>query len=577
MKPTPKVRVTPRPVQVVYVLEKGAGDGLWLDEIFAKCFLRDGGRNTLVVPAVNGEIASKYLSWIREIDPDEIVLAVNDPTAVALAISPFVADVQMTRCERNANGPSFRPCGNCKTSALTSLSWIPYINATASWAAPKPEFILDAHPAWIDDGLVTDNFGTLYKSSGQFPAAERIGLTSLLLTPKDPPSNHWHSGHHASQEIGDSYDLLQLMSTRHGIVTMSQLANMHSEFDGFDHSWVNSFCLVVGDSFEDRISCWNAGLLFGSSQGQTIHTLRIPASAINNSKQIEAIGVFLRARNWLGPNSGQPEISIRSHSLQSEALEDFSRQLQQSSHAVVSFSAISGHEDCCPTNAKRRRTGPWRTQFVSVVQEIDIQLGSKNIGVPSPPHLQYCKGAAPIFSVGGWYLNLKIDRLNDHGMYENVRDEWLLPFRRGMAEQLCKMQLARIQRNHRVAVHVDSNTTVVELNQPEDADVFLHLANNNAQFPYGDPRRGDPRPPKYEYLAPSNQGRYLQGLIGLFDGLNQASNIFANHFWRTQFRNMAAPAETQRGEVIEYLKNRLQAKNGRLEINDQDKSEAKRS
>ncbi len=570
MKPAPKVRVTPRPVQVVYVLEKGAGDEVWLDEIFAKCFQRDGGRNTLVVPVVNGEIASKYLNWIREIDPDEIVLAVNDPTTVALVISPFVADVKMTKCERNTNSASFRPHGNCKTSALTSLSWIPYLNATANWAAPKPEFILDAYPAWIDDGLVTDNFGTLYKSSGQFPAAERIGLTSLLLTPKDPPSDRWHSGHDARQEIFDSYDLLQLMSARHGIVTMSQLSNIHSGFDGFHHSWVDTFCLVIGDSFEDRISCWNAGLLYGSSQGQTIHTLRIPASAINNSTQIAAISVFLKARNWLGSNNGQPEITIRSHSIQSEALNDFSKQLQQGSHAVVSFASISCHDDCCPTDVKRRRTGQRWTQLSNVEQEIDIQHESTNIGVPSPPHLQYCKGAAPIFSAGGWYLNLKIDRLNDHNVHENVRDEWLLPFQRGMAQQLCKSPLARIQRNRRVALHVDSNTQGVELKQPEDADVFWYLSNNNSQFPYDDPRRRDPRPPKYEYIGASNQGRYLQGLIGMFGGLNHASTIFANHFWRTQFQNMAAPAETQREEVIQYLKNRLHAGNGRLVIDDQD-------
>jgi len=570
VKPIPKVRVTPRPVQVVYVLEKGAGDGVWLHEIFAKCFLRDGGRNTLVVPVVNGEIASKYLNWIREIDPDEIVLAVNDPAAVALVISPFVADVKMTKCERNTNSASFKPYGDCKTSALTSLSWLPYLQATANWAAPKPEFILDAYPAWIDDGVVTDNFGTLYKSSGQFPAAEQLGLTSLLLTPTNPPANRWHSGHEAREEIFDTYDLLRRMSARHGIVTMSQLANMHSGFDGFHHAWVSTFCLVVGDSFEDRISCWNAGLLFGSSQGQTIHTLRIPASAINNSTQIEAISVFLRARNWLGSNNGQPEITIRSHSLQSEALSDFSKQLQQSSHAIVNIAPISNLEDCCPHDVKSRHFGHKWMKLSNIEQETNIQGKDTNISVASPSHLHYCKGAAPIFSVGGWYLNLKIDRLNDHNVYDNVRDEWLLPHQRGMAELLCKAPLARIQKNRRLALHVDSNTQGIELNQPEDADIFWYLAKNNSQFPYDDPRRRDPPPPTYEYIGASNQGRYLQGLIGMFGGLNQASNIFANHFWRTQFQNMAAPAETQREEVIQYLKKRLQVKNGRLEIDDQD-------
>jgi hypothetical protein len=570
MKPIPKVIAIARPVRVVYVLEKGDGDAAWLDEVFAKSFSRDGGRNSLVVPVINGEIARKYLFWIREIDPDEIVLAVYDPNAVALVISPFVADVKMTKCERNTNSAGSKPYAGCDTSALTSLSWLPYLQATANWATPKPEFILDAYPAWIDDGLVTDNFGTLYKSYGKFPADEQIGLTSLVLTPTNPPENRWHFKHRSCEEISDSYDILRKMSVRHGIVNMSQLANMYSGFDGFNHAWVSTFCLVVGDSFEDRISCWNAGLLFGSPQGQTICTLRIPASAITNSTQIEALSVFLRERNWLGSNKGQPEITIRSHSLQSEALIDFSKQLKQSSNAIVNIAPISNLEDCCPTDVKSRHFGQMWMKLSNVEQETNIQGKDTNIGVTSPSHLQYCKGEAPIFSVGGWYLNLKIDRINDHNLYENVRDEWLLPHQRGMAKLICKAPLARIQKNRRLALQVDSNTQGVELNQPEDADIFWHLSCDNSPFPYDDPRWRDPKPPQYEYIEPSNQGRYLQGLIGMFGGLNQASNIFANHFWRTQFQNMAAPAETQRAEVIEYLKKRLQAENGRLEINDQD-------
>ena len=59
-KPDPKVGATPRALRIAYVLEDGVDAHGWLDAIFADCFGRDGGRQSLVVPLVNGAISEPF-------------------------------------------------------------------------------------------------------------------------------------------------------------------------------------------------------------------------------------------------------------------------------------------------------------------------------------------------------------------------------------------------------------------------------------------------------------------------------------------------------------------------------------
>jgi len=61
-------------MRIAYVLEDGEDAHAWLDEIIAMCFARHGGRQSLIVPSLNGSISARYCSWLRAIDPDVVVL-----------------------------------------------------------------------------------------------------------------------------------------------------------------------------------------------------------------------------------------------------------------------------------------------------------------------------------------------------------------------------------------------------------------------------------------------------------------------------------------------------------------------
>ena len=70
----------------------------------------------------------------------------------------------------------------------------------------------------------------------------------------------------------------------------------------------------------------------------------------------------------------------------------------------------------------------------------------------------------------------------------------------------------------------------------------------------------------YRYTKPSDKGSYLQGLIGMFGSLSGIEHTMETHFWRVQFGNMAAPAQSQHEEVIRDIKLRMNARDGKLVI-----------
>ncbi|KAF7961404.1 hypothetical protein AWV80_00155 [Cupriavidus sp. UYMU48A] len=63
------------------MLENGDDSQSWLDAIFAECFGRHGGRQSLIVPTTNGVIPERYRDWLRFLDPDVVVAVTYDNDA----------------------------------------------------------------------------------------------------------------------------------------------------------------------------------------------------------------------------------------------------------------------------------------------------------------------------------------------------------------------------------------------------------------------------------------------------------------------------------------------------------------
>jgi hypothetical protein len=59
-----------RPIRVCYMLADGVDTSEILTYIFAECYARWRGVDTLIVPVIEGKIDDCYLAWLRFFDPD---------------------------------------------------------------------------------------------------------------------------------------------------------------------------------------------------------------------------------------------------------------------------------------------------------------------------------------------------------------------------------------------------------------------------------------------------------------------------------------------------------------------------
>lgn len=569
MKPDPKIRATPRPVRVAYLIEDGPDAHQWLDAIFADCFSRDGGRQSLVVPVVGGLISRRYQDWLRILDPDIAIAVTYDNDALVPELIANLADTTILECQRNRNEPEERPRVGIHDVGLTALSWLPFMNVRRGFLHKAPTFILDCYPQWHDDGLVKDNFGTPYSSLSGFPMHDVIAMRGLMLTPSDAPENRWNFRLPNAEEIPDGYAAIERMTTQGGIVTLAHLSNINCQRYRIEHPWTQAFCLVIGDSLADRIVCWNAALLFNDAQHQPYKTLRVPAPLRTDEARIAAIGRFLQRWNWLGQNNGPARIIVRSNSLSTEDVQDFTARLQHAASSYVTFSSITSLDDCCPESSARVNRVLHMGDLSSPTSETALSETMTIVTVPKPVQLEYSSGMNPIFSTGQWWLDLGIDRLEDNNRFDNHRDTWNLPNRTQLPHLFIEHATTRILRYGQISIQVNAQTPPLEVKQPEDHDFFHGILCDPTQFNYQDLRSRIQLPAAYRWYNISDKGRYLQGMLGMFGSLSNLEHVLSKHFWRQQFKSMATPAQDQHTEVVTYLKRRMRANHGILLINEE--------
>ncbi|MBN3857964.1 hypothetical protein G3N59_31725 [Paraburkholderia sp. Ac-20340] len=570
MKPDAKIKAIPRPLRVAYVIEDGVDSHAWLDAIFAECFGRHGGRQSLVVPAVDGQISDRYKNWLRQLDPDYALLLTYDNAGLVEPLARLLGDTTIQQRERVHGTIEQHPRVGVDLPSLPAISWLPFFRVVSGPFQTAPEFILDRYPDWGDDGIIKDNFGTLCGSLDPFPLHDQIDLRALMLTPPDAPANRWHIRAVNGEEIQDAYAAIERLTNSGNIATLAQLSNLASQRFHLPHAWNQAFCMVIGDSFADRVSCWNAALLFDDAQHQSIKTMRVPAHVATDRGKLSILAKYLNRKNWINQQGGSGRVILRSHSLPLDQLDAIARQLRDDQHIWTEVRPIATLDECCPDDLTHVHAGGrrWPNDPLDG-NEIRITGDSLTLAVPNPYHLKYAIGQHPIFSRGSWYVDLSIDRLNDNGRFANVREEWRLPRRRQLVRMFCPIREARILRDGAISRPVDINQSSFEISTPSDDEFIRSLLTDAPQYNYGDMRQALQKTAAYRYAVPSDKGSYLRGMLGLFGSLNDAENTLGNHFWRNQFLKMATPAQDQKTEIITYLQRRLRAREGTLTINDE--------
>lgn len=197
--------------------------------------------------------------------------------------------------------------------------------------------------------------------------------------------------------------------------------------------------------------------------------------------------------------------------------------------------------------------------------QIPLRHKSESAPVPQPLQLKHAPFAHPVCSTGQWMAQYTVDRSADHNRFSNLRDAWIFPKRNQLIRLFLGEVEARITSGGSLAVPVDNTVDRITINDPDDRDFFHALLHGRTAYSYPDIRhREDYEEVPYQYSRPSDKGRYLQGVLGMFGSLDRAYQVLTHGFWRRQFAKLGSPSENQYPQVVRILKKRFPPQAGKF-------------
>jgi hypothetical protein len=581
-----KVLSQARPIRIAYFVEENRDSSKVLDAIFQSSRGLWGGRFHIIVPVVDGRPLQSFMPWLKAYDPDLIYAYCDIEDEIFSSIHETIAPSYFIRHYTHKDSADthrdFRP--RHKYALLSIETVLPYATLPIRYRSEDRISILDAYYGEArNDPFVQQNFGQFTGSAGHsYPTyLSEFGNALHLLGDSELQPR----ARYGLQQLETIPSLEAVVSklSRGELITVSHLSTFATprlEFPA--RGWEAAFNIIVGDTFVDRVTFWNARSLFPRWRDGQFVDLIIPSQLLDNGEVILAIGKFIRERNQVSwnQNNGGKDAVVRSSSIEPERLREVAKTLQGDSQWVkYQTKAITSIDDYVPTDVELRRAYFLYADGIGAAvqqnwEENEVSGPQINIRAPRPEHLKYAPPALLTSHSGSWAVELDIPRQNDLSKYQNRSHSWLLPkrfritraFRQGyMMGTHGPIAMPRASATGRLCLFADANTNIADVSVPTDEAVFrTGYTSGRDWWPFEDKHDGTSQmPPQLAYeVRRSANGRYFWGVLDMFGGLQAIRNDLLHGFWRRQFEVLgASPARTEarKDAVIERLKKRFRS------------------
>jgi hypothetical protein len=520
----------------------------------------------LVAPCLNGRISPGYWPWLEVYDPDIVYSYVPLSRTDVLEVHERLSPAQYTFHElhREPRFDAFDFIPSYGFSPLCSLSTIFRLARYSSALGEAPPVkIIDS---WHTEGpsrFLTDNFGTYHLSQGSGVYPPDATAAARLLTVVSP------------EVRGIPRDLIAIPSelaafrefAERRAMSLSLASTVFApKLDIRAGRWSGSFNLVVGDGFDDRILFWNARLLIPAWLDTDLCCLRVGFDQLKEAEFLPVLGELLKRRNRVnGGSGGQPQVTVRSASLSPDELTE-AHQLVLSTRpwSAVTTEAVTGLDDIVPP-AHALRGAIERSLFGGgVLPRPDwtrFMWSPPNAKPPAsvPDHLL----DAPVrqaFTEGYWCTDF-IFEYDGPGPRFADENRWMLPRRWRMAgafksslvggPQYAVPPPARRSRDGNLAIFVSADHPVEAIKVPTAYEAMQHALAVDGAWAEPDMEHVDVYPPrKVFWNEPSNEARYLTGVLGMAGGLRRASQFLLHPFLRENFAKLGGTPNLPADKVI---------------------------
>lgn len=567
-----------RPIRVAYLVDLAACPDALLNAVFAEAYSRWGGRRTLIVPANTDGIDTRYAEWLLYFDADIIYsfVALNDESVFKLHEQYAPAHLTRHR-ERGLDSAVEREFRiELPLTGLASLSVLPAF-LSRSWSfdgPPRNLKLLTRYRVQSESSFLQENFGFL---SASFPYGS-VGSTHpdlysvLALVSDENLADRTLRTDEQATLVTSEDQVLEALGAADGPVTLAELSDYFAPFLDVGRSvGPAGTCIVIGDTPADRLLFWNMHHLFERSFHSEITSLRIPVARAGDEAFLARIKQILRIHGSRGNNGQRGQVGIHSCSLDLDVLEEIAGRLRQGNMWLAV--TVERHVDHAALVPGIEDSSLVRHRFGGVISLPEsrgsVEFHGKRAPVPLiyPWHIKEVMPPAGLRS-GNWMLDLSIDREVDHCRYANQRHAWRLPRRlrierafdyerEGARGHDLDGKLIRVVRSGILGVAINMNITRASVAAPEDLAAFrFGICNDWEWIPFSrDGRDGPPGRLRFAAAEYSDKGRYMIGVLQLFDSIPDAFSVLMHGYWRDVLHHLGGvTADAEPDKQKEFLR-----------------------
>ena len=567
-----------RPLRLAFLVPEGEDCHEILDEIFADCYRRWGGRYNLVIPCTGGVVRYAYRPWLEAYDADLIYSYVDlDPDEVLRihrSCAPSMLEWHGNRAPRERTHRWYKP--HLLIDGLTSLSVaLPYAQSY-----PRPESGPMMIVEYADDTdyarFLGDNFGRLEDSFGvwSLPAPLEPVLEMLTVFTPAMAERYRMARRPAPNRAAHVPQMLKMLAAKRQAYGVAHLAaDLAPRIDLHDH--LSGFSIFVGSTVGDRVAYWNERSLAPIHQGREPWSLMISPGDLENQDLFDALVIFVQHRNHIQRGgSGPPHVTLRSLSLSSAQLEPLRDRFRAAAQSwnVYTVATIDSIDAVVPTVDRLEKVSslvsPIALQWQIRTKDFDASGDTARPPQMLPDHLHNVP-LNPAATTGLWAIDVALQRQNNLTRYANIRHWWRLPRRLRMhgafflhARATGPSQGIRPPRANsfgELVLYTGINEEPIPFDLPADETVFQYsLTHGHDWLPFKplplQPSTSGP----YVAVRPSDKGRLLMATLRMFGGLNEAGAVLNHKFWSEIFERLGTKAGEERlAEVQATLKKRF--------------------
>lgn len=584
-----------RPIRVAYLVDLDNSPHAALDAIFAEAYSRWGGRRTLIVPATADGIDPRYSEWLFYFDPDIIYSFVALSGTSVASLQERYAPAHLVRhreLQRDAER-GFRI--ELPTAGLSSLSVLP-VFVSRSWGfegPPRNIKILSKYPDRSESSFLLENFGFLSTSFpyGAIGSAHPELYSTFTLISESALADRSLGKDPRATYVTSENEVLEALGAGGGPLTLAQLSEFFAPFlDPGLRIAPDGTCIVIGDTPSDRLAFWNIHHRFERPYFSEITSLRLPKAKAYDEAFLERLRQILRFRGVRGAHGRNDHIRLYSCSLTRDELNDIARLLQKGKMWLqVSVAPLPDHAAIVP----RFRGGDWiPLKFGGFRLEPRAQKSAEfngncaSIPLAYPWHMKEALPPADLRR-GDWMLDLSIDREVDHSQYVNQRHEWRFP-RRLRLDQAFQFEWEaerplhlhrrsiRVVRPGLLSTSINVEITRASITIPDDYSAFrVAICGDRSQIPFVlDEQNSLFSRPRFSKAIYSDKGRYLTGVLQLFETIPNAFSVLMHTYWRDVLHYLGGipndSDEKRIQELVRVLRRRMGKKSGPLTFANED-------